>query len=258
MTTRSRWLRWMIAGAVVIGVLAVGGPFVYIHLIEGPAPAPLGLRSPADPSATKTGGTGTRTTTGSTVTPVAGAWSPGTGSVVGYRVKEVLLGQDNLAVGRSHAVTGKVTISGTTVTSATFTVQMATMRSDESQRDAQFDGRIMDVFAYPTGTFALSSPIKLAPLPAIGAVRAYSAAGNLTLHGHTRPVTFRLSAERTTTAIKVSGIDPGRVRRLEHPEPQLRQLRHHAEPRHTRVPDRAQKDLTAPARSRLLRPVQIP
>jgi hypothetical protein len=36
----------------------------------------------------------------------------------------------------------------------------------------------------------------------------YSATGNLTLHGHTRRVTFTLSAERTSTAIKISGSIP--------------------------------------------------
>jgi len=70
---------------------------------------------------------------------------------------------------------------------------MATIRSDETQRDAQFDGRIMDVSAYPTGTFSLTRPIRLGLLPAIGTVRAYYATG-LTLHGHTRKVAFTVSA----------------------------------------------------------------
>ncbi len=202
-----RWLRWVIAGAVVIVVLAVGGPFVYIHFIEGPAPAPLGLKSSSSPSAGATGN-GSGAGGDSAATPVAGSWVTGSGSVVEYRVKEVLLGQDNLAVGMSHDVSGRVTISGTTVTAAAFSVRMATIHSDESERDVQFDGRIMDVSAYPTGTFALTSPIKLAPLPGNGVIRTYSASGNLTLHGHTRPVSFKVSAERNATQIKISGSIP--------------------------------------------------
>ncbi len=38
-----------------------------------------------------------------------------TGSVVGYRVKEVLFGQDNIAVGRTSTITGQLKINGTTV-----------------------------------------------------------------------------------------------------------------------------------------------
>ena len=45
---------------------------------------------------------------------------------------------------------------------ASFSVPMDTIHSDKSQRDAQFDGRIMDVAQYPTGTFTLTSPIDLA------------------------------------------------------------------------------------------------
>src|SRR5208282_6070034 len=106
---------------------------------------------------------------------------------------EVLLGQNNIAVGRSSAVTGHLTISGTTVKLGAFTVRMATIHSDQSERDVQFDGRIMDVAAYPTGVFTLTRPISLAPLPAVGVVKSYAATGNLTLHGHTRPVSFTLS-----------------------------------------------------------------
>ncbi len=85
---------------------------------------------------------------------------------------------------------------------------MATIHSDSSERDAQFDGRIMDVVRYPDGTFALTEPIALAPLPAAGAIKAYSATGHLTLHGQTRPVTFPLKAERTANGIEVQGSIP--------------------------------------------------
>jgi hypothetical protein len=37
--------------------------------------------------------------------PLAGTWRVATGSIVGYRVKEVLFGQDNIAVGRTGSIT---------------------------------------------------------------------------------------------------------------------------------------------------------
>jgi polyisoprenoid-binding protein YceI len=85
---------------------------------------------------------------------------------------------------------------------------MATIHTNSSQRDAQFDGRIMDVAAYPAGTFTLTRPISLAPLPAPGKIKAYTATGNLTLHGQTRSVTFPLKAERTAGGIDVAGSIP--------------------------------------------------
>jgi polyisoprenoid-binding protein YceI len=216
-----RWVKWAIAAAVAVVVLAVGGPFVYIHFIEGPAPAPLTLKpggggsgssSPApNPSSSATAGT--------TDSSLPGTWTTATGASVGYRVNEVLVGQNNVAVGRSSSVTGHLTISGTTVTAGSFTVKMATIHSDESQRDTQFDGRIMDVASYPTGTFTLTHPIALAPVPAVGTVKTYSATGNLTLHGHTRPVAFTLSAERTSSGIKVQGSIPIKFANWDIPNP---------------------------------------
>ncbi len=216
MGLRRHWLRWVIAAAATAVVLAAGVPFVYIHFIEGSAPAPLSLKpgagagatnSPAGSPTSQASPISSATGTSST-SSVAGDWRAGTGSVVGYRVNEVLVGQKNVAVGRTSSVTGQLVIDGTKVTTASFTVQMATIHSDESQRDAQFDGRIMDVATYPAGTFALTRPITLSPLPGPGVVKTYAATGNLTLHGHTRAVSFKLSAERTGSSIKVSGSIP--------------------------------------------------
>jgi polyisoprenoid-binding protein YceI len=199
-----RWLRWTIAAVAAVAVLAVGGTFVYIHFIEGPAPAPLSLKVTKGHLATSPAQSGQTTGTAS----LAGTWRVSSGSQAGYRVKEVLLGQNNIAVGRTSHVNGDLTIKGSTVTAAAFTVQMATVHSDQSQRDVQFDGRIMNVATYPTGTFALTRPITLAPVPAAGAVKTYSATGKLTLHGHTRLVTFPLKAELAGGKIEVAGSIP--------------------------------------------------
>jgi polyisoprenoid-binding protein YceI len=205
-----RWLRWVIGAVVVIVVLAVAGPFVYFHFIEGNSPAPLSLKPSASAPGTHSASpvssqpVSSQPVSGS----VAGSWTVGSGSRVGYRVKEILGGQSHTAVGRSSSVTGSMTIKGSTVKTASFTVKMATIHTDSAQRDAQFDGRIMDVARYPDGTFALTGPISLAPLPAAGTIKTYSATGNLTLHGQTRPVTFPVRTELTAGGIEVQGSIP--------------------------------------------------
>jgi polyisoprenoid-binding protein YceI len=199
------WLRWLIGSVIVLAVLAAAGPFIYIHFFNGSTPAALSL--PTSTAASSPGSTPTASTAAASGS-VAGTWTVGSGSVVGYRVNEVLLGQRATAVGRSTSVSGNMVIKGTTVSSATFRVPMATIHSDKSQRDAQFDGRIMDVAAYPTGTFTLTAPISLAPLPVGGTIKSYTAHGNLTLHGTTRAVTFTLTAERKGTQIEVVGHIP--------------------------------------------------
>ena len=204
------WVRWLLLAIGVLVVLAAAGPFVYIHFFNGSTPAALSLSpgSSSPDASTPATAAGTATADTGASGTVAGSWAAGSGSVVGYRVNEVLLGQNTTAVGRTTSVTGHLTISGTTATAADFSVPMATVHSDKSKRDAQFDSRIMDVSQYPTGSFTLTSPIDLAPLPAGGVIKDYTAHGRLTLHGTTRPVTFTLTAERKGAQIEVAGDIP--------------------------------------------------
>jgi polyisoprenoid-binding protein YceI len=179
----------------------LGGPYIYIHFVEGKAPPPLTL-SPA--------ATSTPTTSGSTqpTTGTDGTWSVADGSVVGYRVKEVLFGQSNVAVGRTGSITGSMTVDGTTITAATFTVDMTTVSSDQSRRDGQFNGRIMETSTYPTATFTLTKPIELGSIPSGGTQKTYKATGNLTMHGVTREVTFELTGQYTGSVVQVAGSIP--------------------------------------------------
>jgi polyisoprenoid-binding protein YceI len=194
----ARSVRWALGGVAVVVVLGVGGPFVFIHFIEGPAPAKLALPvSKASPGTTAT------KSSPSTVASVDGTWAVGPGSTVGYRVKEVLIGQQATAVGRTTKVWGSLTVADGSVSAGAFTADMATVVSDQSQRNAQFDGRIMDVSAYPTATFELTSPIKLGALTQGGVAKQYPAAGELTMHGVTRPVSFTVAAERSAASVYV-------------------------------------------------------
>jgi polyisoprenoid-binding protein YceI len=78
---------------------------------------------------------------------------------------------------------------------------MATVISDQTERNAQFDGRIMDVAEYPTATFTLTSPIKLGGPLQEGVAANTSASGDLTLHGVTQPITFKVSIESTSSGL---------------------------------------------------------
>jgi polyisoprenoid-binding protein YceI len=145
----------------------------------------------------------------------------GEGSVVGYRVDEVLFGQSTTAVGRTSSLTGEVTISGTQVTSGGFTVDMTTVKSDRSQRDNQFNGRIMSTSTYPTATFALTQPIDLGTAPGDHQPVDAKATGNLTLRGVTRPVTLDVKAQRDGDKVEVNGSYPLTFADWQIPNPSL-------------------------------------
>ena len=207
--TRHHWVRWAIGVVAVIAAVIVGGPFVYIHFIEGKAPAPLRLSN--QPSTSTAGGASNSTSSaasGSATTSIDGIWKVTSGSQAGYRVTEVLFGQNNTAVGRTSSVTGTITVQGTNTTAGTFTVDLTTVKSDRSQRDNQFQGRIMDTASYPTATFTLTQPIQLGTMPPDGATVTEQATGNLTLRGTTRAVTFQVVARRSGSAIQVNGSIP--------------------------------------------------
>jgi polyisoprenoid-binding protein YceI len=179
-------------GVVLVVILALAGPYIYIHFIEGPAPSKLSLPTSS----------ATTTTAGSSTTSVNGTWNVGKGSIVGYRVNEKLLGQNSTAVGRTSKVWGSLDVSATTISKATFSVNMASVVSDQAQRNSQFDGRIMDVSQYPTAKFTLTSPITLGSAPQQGTITKYSATGELTMHGVTKSITFNVSIEGTASGLE--------------------------------------------------------
>lgn len=198
-----RPLRILLAVVLGAALLATAGTWIYINVLRDDAPDRLSLDS--------AGTTGTTTTAPSGAAPgpgLDGTWKIGPGSRAGYRVDEVLFGQRATAVGRTEDVTGTMTLTGTTVTAAFFTVDMTTVASDQSRRDGQFRGRIMEVDRYPTATFLLTQPIDVGTVPADGAQISAEAKGRLTLHGTTRTVTFDLQAKRAGDTISVAGTIP--------------------------------------------------
>jgi polyisoprenoid-binding protein YceI len=199
---RRHWKGLLVSGVVLTVAVVIGAPWIYIHLIEGKQPKALSLNDV--PTASTAAGTSTGTASSGAST-VAGTWTVASGSAAGYRVHETLAGQSTTAVGRTSAVSGSLTIAGSRLTAASFTVEMATVTSDRSQRDDKFAGPIMDTAKYPTGTFVLSAPIDLKQIPAVGKTVKVTATGKLTLHGTTKVVTFALQAKRLANQIAITG-----------------------------------------------------
>ena len=200
----------VIVGTVLAAVLlATAGTWGYINLIREDAPERLtldGAGATDDATTTTTsGGTSDSTTTAAAAGGVEGTWTVADGSQAGYRVNEILFGQRAEAVGRTEDVTGQFEITGSQVTSGSFTVDMTSVESDESRRDNQYRGRIMNVATYPTSTFELASPIDIASLPGDGEEVTYNATGDLTLRGTTKRVTVDLQAQRSGANIRVAG-----------------------------------------------------
>ena len=127
---------------------------------------------------------------------------PGNGdqaTTAGYRVKERVFGVGaDTATGRTHDVTGSVTVAGQRVTAAEFTVDMATLKSNKSLRDAVLKTAAIDTNKFPTAAFTLSDPIALPDITP-GKVYTVDARGKLRLHGVSKSVSVTLRYEQTKT-----------------------------------------------------------
>jgi polyisoprenoid-binding protein YceI len=210
----NKWLKRVLVAVPVAIVVAYAAIFVYTKWINDPAD-PLTVADARElanatdpPSSTELPDATASTATDHTAVETDGVWTIGPGSEFGYRVKEVLGGVDTEAVGRGADITGSITIAGTQVTDGSFTVDVATIASDNSMRDGQFRGRVMETEQFPQASFELTSPIELAAVPPVDGEVTARATGDLTLHGVTESVTFEVTAVRGSERIAVVGSIP--------------------------------------------------
>lgn len=194
-----RWARGALVLLIGLVIVGYGAVLVYATFINR-APEALGVED----LATAVG----EGATSETPEGREGLWRVTTDSTVGYRVDEVLFGVSTQGVGRSNQITGHLRLEGTAVTEATFSVDMATVTSDDSRRDGQFRGRIMRVSQYPTAEFRLTAPIELGELPDVDTPITAEATGELTLRGVTQTVTFTVTAQQSLTRIGILGEIP--------------------------------------------------
>jgi len=193
---------WIAGGVVVLGGAAlVIGPSVYAgyanSVVEAaPTIAPATSSPMTDATAPAVN-----------ADDLSGSWSVGADSFAGYRVDEVLQNQDVTVTGRTSDVTGDLTVEALSLTAATITVDVASIATDESARDAYFRDTAMEVGEFPTATFTLTEPVTL-EAPVAGVAQTLDATGELTMHGVAQPVTIELQAALTDTGGQVVGSIP--------------------------------------------------
>lgn len=194
MSTRMRrLLLFGLGGLVTLAILVVGGTYLYVNVISDDAPAPLALD--------ESGGGG------ASVADLEGTWTITHDSEAGYRVDEVLNGQDNTVVGRTSDVSGQITVADGAATDAEVVVDMTTVTTDSGSRDSQFRGPIMLTDEFPTATFRLTEPVSVADMSGSGPV-SVTAAGELTLRDVTRPVEAKVDVQSSGEDVQVAGSIP--------------------------------------------------
>ncbi|MFM7337418.1 MAG: YceI family protein, partial [Actinomycetota bacterium] len=199
-------VRKILTLVVVVAIGAVAGPWVYINLIKDEAPEALTL----EPSTTTIAPESTTTivaesTTNAPASAIDGEWKVVAESIVGYRVKETIVGQKTEGVGRTSEITGSLTIADEQVTAAEFTVDMTTLVCDSTRRDRQVNTRILDTMTFPTSTFVLKKPIALTPEALAGSDFTVETTGTLTLRGVSKDIDLTLVARLGDDVSEVNG-----------------------------------------------------
>lgn len=187
--------------ALILGGAAFVGPSIYASYSEGQAADAPSIS--LSPSSTSSSGTA------SDQPVLAGSWTLSEGSEAGYRVAEVLNGQDVIVTGRTTEVTGNFTVSqdGSTLESAQFTVDLASVSTDSERRDNYFSSTTIDTATYPTAELLISQPVSLGQVEA-GATSSVEVQGELTLAGVTQPVTFTVDVAGDGQQVQIASSIP--------------------------------------------------
>lgn len=72
---------------------------------------------------------------------------------------------------------------------------MASIATDQLQRDSCFRDRLLQVTKHPQATFSLTAPVTASKTPDSGEVVEQTVIGDLTLAGETRPVTITVQLQ---------------------------------------------------------------
>jgi polyisoprenoid-binding protein YceI len=185
--------RWIIAGVAALAVLLVLVA-VAAWLATQPGPQPLALPAAASAAAP--------------VGPLDGTWNLGAGSVVGFRIRQHVLGKSSEIVGRTNTVTGAVIVAHGQLTAASFRIDLTTVKVND-EMSPQF-ARRLDTQHYPSATFALTQPIPVGSDLDTGATATATATGQLTLRGVRRLVSCAISGHRNGPALEATGSIPVR------------------------------------------------
>jgi polyisoprenoid-binding protein YceI len=133
-----------------------------------------------------------------------------TPSKVTVRVREVLaqIRAPGDAVLSTSAVKGSFTLNadGTFAATSKITVDLTTLRSDQSQRDQFIKDNTLETRRFPTAAFTPSQASGLPlPLPA-NADMKFTLTGEITIHGVTKTVSFAITATRAGSRLTATAV----------------------------------------------------
>lgn len=207
--SKTRTLIILLVAAIILVIAAIA---TYVIVQNNRAPEAL---SPS-PNTSSSNGSGSNDSTGSEPqgtsgqdagsafdpATLAGAWSVAGDSIAGYRVDEVLGGQDVTVVGRTEQVKGLVAIGDDAITSSEITVNVDSIETDSNNRDHEFR-ELLGTAENPDAVFVSETPVPLT----LGQT-TYEVPGTLTVAGTQAAVVATITATVSGDATQLVGNIP--------------------------------------------------
>ena len=213
-----RKLVYIGGGLVVLGVLAVVA-LIAITLLRDDDPdlltsapeIPTATAAATRASSTSTAGQNTPAAAATTqATPVTGIPAPGvfkfvidqSGSEVKYVVREKLarLPVSSDAVGTTNQISGELFLNNQGLVAgqkSSFTVDLRTLKTDESLRDRFVSTNVLQTGRFPTAEFVAESITGFPANYVEGQEASMTLKGTLTIHGVSKPVEWAVKARRS-------------------------------------------------------------
>ena len=193
-----------VAAVVVLGAVAAGGWWFFIRedaKLATNAPAiPADLKTPAAASAS---GTASAAKTGSSTSGALAFKILSDRSEAAYFADEKLasLPLPSKAKGSTKDITGQfqLTAGGFDLDASqptTFTVNLKTLASDKSMRDAKVQNQGLETSKFPTATFTATKVTGFDKSLAAGVEQTLQLSGTLDLHGVKKDVVWEVKAKR--------------------------------------------------------------
>lgn len=178
---------------MVLGLVAVV-PILY-SLVMGPGVRTEGLSAQnAQPASTD----------------IDGEWGISRGldanaTSVGFTFFEILPSDRRETSGSTQSVEGFATIEGGVLQAGEIVVDMNDISTDNERRDINVRNKILHTDEFPTATFTITEPADVSQVPGNGTPGKVSLAGEMEIHGESRPLTHEFDVLRDADRLIVSG-----------------------------------------------------
>jgi len=204
-----------IAGGIVGLLLIVGAAGLFWYLNQ-PVPDEVSLESAVADVTNSLPPADDTTKTTSSDSSLDGTWvvdtsigefsfEEATSAFVGFRIKEELATVGaTTAVGRTPALTGSLSLDGTTVSGLVVEADLTQIVTNASRRNRAVQ-RALDTGSFPIATFTLTDPLDIRAIPVEGEPVPVVAFGTLEIKGVTQIIEIPLEAQLVGDLIVVVG-----------------------------------------------------